>query len=336
MEESEISEILLSGTRQIYNLSHQTDFDGIASAAIIMHYTGMPKNNLHFGIYTAESFGAVKDWSDRIMFRDSIFVITDMSVNDILVPDVERLLSSVKARNNMIFWIDHHPWGAEAIDKISKYADFLICGENNVCAAELAYSILSKRSESARAIAETAHKTDFNLRTEENKGLLDMLSCAITYMCYTNDIESLKEMVRDVSNLKLDSSLIKEKYGLYNADVEKNLSVLYGNMKKFVAGKHTIGISYSKNLQSTQGCMALKEKLDTEINIMINTDTKKINLRSADGVDCSFIAKAFGGGGHPQASGAEVPAGIDLSKKEGIEKLNQMIIEVSEAHHKTL
>ncbi len=337
MQEKEASDILLDGTHKIYNLSHMSDFDGIGSAAVIMHYTRMPKENLNFGVYTKESIKGVKEWTDKIGFSGSVFIISDMPPQKEYIDEIASLLESIKQRNNLVFWIDHHPWEENDYKAISKYLDFAIYGEKNVCAAEILYSILSKHSDSGKAIAETAHKTDFNIIKEEDREMLYMLSHTITYMEYNKDLNGLREMARLISNCEFAAPLIKDNYAKYKAESEKNLEILRSNMKRYEIGKYAIGIGYSKNIQSTQACIFIASQLKTEISIMVDTESRKMKLRSPDNkLDCSVIAKAFRGGGHRYAAGGLVPDDIDISSKKGMEELNRRILKVAESESESI
>lgn len=51
----------------------------------------------------------------------------------------------------------------------------------------------------------------------------------------------------------------------------------------------------------------LVEEIPIPVIAIINMKDKKVSLRSAKYFDCSPIAKHYGGGGHPQACGFEIP-----------------------------
>lgn len=67
---------------------------------------------------------------------------------------------------------------------------------------------------------------------------------------------------------------------------------------------------------ASDACAALMQERSVElVASYFDTDTHRVfSLRSSPGVDCSLIAKYYGGGGHPQASGFSVPRDHQLAK----------------------
>ncbi|MCI0329434.1 MAG: bifunctional oligoribonuclease/PAP phosphatase NrnA [candidate division Zixibacteria bacterium] len=51
----------------------------------------------------------------------------------------------------------------------------------------------------------------------------------------------------------------------------------------------------------------------------------KVSLRSQNGIDISPIAKAFGGGGHPNASGCALPLPLAEAKRTVLEKVSELL-----------
>jgi phosphoesterase RecJ-like protein len=76
-----------------------------------------------------------------------------------------------------------------------------------------------------------------------------------------------------------------------------------GNMLKKAGAKEEELEGLSSYLSSVRGSVrvaaVLKERDD---------GTTRVSLRSNPGVDVAAIARRFGGGGHPQAAGATIPA----------------------------
>jgi nanoRNase/pAp phosphatase (c-di-AMP/oligoRNAs hydrolase) len=73
-------------------------------------------------------------------------------------------------------------------------------------------------------------------------------------------------------------------------------------------------------------------KSGSDIAAFINYSEGRCSLRSKSGVDSSYIAKAMGGNGHPQAGGFASPSSEYTGFNEkGRAKLVKRIVEVATA-----
>ncbi len=332
IEGEELYRLITAKPEMTYSITHTADFDGVGSAAIIVNYTKMPLDHIFFIGYTKEDIESAHRWISDIRPSGSTVIFTDISANDTLLPYIIRLLGEIRSNGNTIAWIDHHPWSDTAIKEIREYCDLIICGENEkYCAAELTYQIMSYGGNSAEPIAKTAHLTDFNLRTEKNKGLLDKLACTITFINHnysgSDRMRELRRMTGIISGCDFDNEFINETFEAYTVEAERNLVLLNQNAESFQAGRYRIGIGYGKNIHTNAACALIQDKLDADISVMIFTDTGQISFRSRKGVDCSPIARAFGGNGHPNAAGAN-PERHNLGIEE-VDALKREIVRIA-------
>lgn len=79
----------------------------------------------------------------------------------------------------------------------------------------------------------------------------------------------------------------------------------FEKVSKTVVGRSEYGIVFAEEFTSELGHYIL-DTTDFNIVVLINLKDRKVSLRSKPNVDCSKIAKTYGGGGHPQASGFEL------------------------------
>jgi phosphoesterase RecJ-like protein len=75
-------------------------------------------------------------------------------------------------------------------------------------------------------------------------------------------------------------------------------------------------VSTPKVIQSVKVAALLRETGEREY---------KVSLRSRDGINVARIAEAYGGGGHRNAAGCTVRAGLETAKAELIEKIKEQI-----------
>lgn len=326
--EDELYQLIISNPNKLYNITHIGDFDGIGSAAILAHYAGMPVEHVIFSSYSEEEIAHMKEGILRLNPSNSTIIFSDLSINDRSISAITDILTMLKKKGNRIAWFDHHSWSKKAINEVSKFCDFIICGENpEYCGAELVYKVMSKSGTSAEKIAKTAHLTDFNLRTESNKNILDMLACTITFINYSDDNEeNLRKLVKIISNLDFENEFIKDKYSSYNTEAAKNIKLLKENMVASTTGKYKVGIGYGKHIHKNAACACIEDKLGTDIELFIDVDKGKMSIRSRNGIDCSILAKALEGGGHPQAAAAEIEDKSYLKSKDGLNDLMKILI----------
>lgn len=292
----------------------------------------MSTEHVIFSSYSEQEINHMREEILRLNPFNSTIIFSDLSINDKSISSITNILTILKKKGNTIIWFDHHPWSPKAKEAVSKLCDFIICGENpKYCASELVYKTMSKHGTSAERIAKTAHLTDFNLRTESNKHLLDMLASAISFINYnSNNEENLRKLVKIISNLDFENGFIKEKYSLYNTESEKNIELLKENMIAFNVNGYKMGIGYSKHLQSTAACATIEEELGTDMELFINTNNKHVSMRSRKGVDCSILAKALNGGGHPQASSIEIEDKTYFDNGDRLSELIKSLIRKAE------
>lgn len=305
--------LVKSNRASIYNVTHIADFDGMGSAAMLMHYAGVPKERIFFGNYMRQAIDRIIEELNAAKLHNSLIIFTDMGVNDSTIETLKGLLHWLKDKGNKVAWIDHHPWNDTAVREIGGECAYLVAGENkNYCATELVYKeLFENEADTAYGmnLANIAHYADFNIRNEQLDPLLFEITGAITYINYNQgNIARLRDLVSEFAKGNYKNGITKEAYANYLKDSELSIKELEESLEKHSIGNLTLGIGYSKRLGSTQACAIIADELKADIAIFVNTDSRKVSLRSDKAVDCSKLAIALGGGGHPQASGCEVNA----------------------------
>ena len=67
---------------------------------------------------------------------------------------------------------------------------------------------------------------------------------------------------------------------------------------------------------------------DVKVGVLfkeLSPNKTKISLRSQNGIDISPIAKSFGGGGHPNASGCALPMPLAEAKRTVLQKISELL-----------
>ncbi len=308
---------------EVYNVTHGVDIDGMSSAALLVHYYGLPLNNILFINYDESRFPDTMKQIGKLHARNGLFVFSDFNANDSLAPSIVKLFRSLRDMGNRIIWLDHHPWGDATLRAISPYCDLIIAGENRYrCGAELVYKVLCKGDAFGDRLARFAHVSDFALKGDSaaQDALIKKYSLAITYFNlggFRRCDAHLRRLVAHLAKGEFRNSSVDSAYKGYIAIMKKSLDRLMRTSLKTDAGRHSIAIGFSRSLNGNTGCGALMGRFSADIALSVDTTPGKMSgsLRSTGGVDCSVLARALGGGGHPPASGFNIRKGsYDFSR----------------------
>ena len=295
--------------RTIYCVTHKTDMDGVASAAMMHKFYGVPTERMKFMEYSLASYNEIVEWLTGKDISNSALLFSDVGFNPDAFPLLRPALMMLKQKGNLVVWLDHHPWSPEQITFCSENLSYMVVGENRLmCGTDLVYNILCKGEDkdgSGMKLAELAHTMDFNLRSKSTDQLTFRLARAITYMLWDkqNTESYLRKLVPVIAEMDFGNRLIVNSERKYLEEEKANIVELLSGAKTFMAAGHSITVGFGKRLQSNAACEALMSKEGSDIAAFVNYSEGRCAMRSKSGVDCSYIAKAMGGNGHPQAAG---------------------------------
>ncbi|MEM0149499.1 MAG: DHHA1 domain-containing protein [Candidatus Micrarchaeaceae archaeon] len=328
-----VDKLVSMGSENLYNVTHMSDLDGISSAALLFKFFSMPLEHVYFTDYKLDTIKGVSESIDSLNLKGAAIIISDFSSNKANTEAMKEFLSRQKSKGNMLIWLDHHPWLEDSLASMSQLLDFGIAGENSAyCATEIIYKVLCENADTdgtGRKIAETAHIADFNLApppplgdTSPNTGL------AINYYAHIDKEklnEGLRGLVKDVADLKYESSRFANATALYRKMAEAEFEKLKKGMKQIDAYGIKTVIGFGRLMHATSTCSMLHELTGADLVIYIRVDEKAVSLRSWGDVDCSKIAFNMRGGGHPHAAAFRIDDYGDLSTKEAQDKFVGMI-----------
>ena len=309
----------------IISLTHASDIDGVSSAALIKMKYGVPDSNIFFADYSMKSLLSAGRGIRKALKPGTTLFITDIGINKGLAPEFIRIIKSVKGLNGSVVWFDHHFWEDSEIRNVAGGCDLAVIGENKrYCATEITYRELSVRGAFARRLSDTVHYSDFNIRPRERskRRLIGIYALSIAYY------NTLGVNKRRKGLLHIVDTLCKGKFfdGRMAADASfferRNLERIAEMAKRLHYAGENIAVGFGPEMQSTQACASISEKSGRDISIYVNVKAGTCHLRSKK-ADCSIIARAFGGGGHPHACGFS----IDKRKYGGFsEKKKEMLV----------
>ena len=206
---------------------------------------------------------------------------------------VERWLKRAKEAGWKVEWRDHHRWEDREMDTVRPLVSLLSI-DTTTCATGIAAKDLAGGDARAGEIARVV--CDYDLwRNEDPRSMV--LGRILTR-------PGLRDYVRDrlVEGIFSDSVIRKEYDGIL-ADMERDIrkSIRHTNL----AGKrYRIAFSPLYGYPSDTASR-IRETFRSDIEVIVSRNGR-FSIRSVPGIS-HLIARRFGGGGHPHASGGAFP-----------------------------
>lgn len=237
--------------------------------------------------------------------KDNIY-ITDISVNS----EVEKLLEKEFAKNRFVKLIDHHKTAyhlnkREWAEVNAEHKDGSKSSATSLYYEYLIENGLIKKTNFLDQFVEYVRLYDTWDWERENvleaKKLNDLF-----YILGLSKFEELILKRVDEKNFEFSETekLILE---LEEKKIERYISMKENQMILTWYKNFKIGIVYGEQYTSELGNELNKKHPYLDFILIINYGTKNVSFRTIyKNVDVSKIAKEFGGGGHPQASGARL------------------------------
>ncbi len=284
----------------------------MASAALLMHYYKMPSKNVFFINYGGEILGKTLDEIEKIKGKGNVLVISDFGMVNDNGSRMGDVLSEFKVRGNHIIWLDHHVWKEKEIEKMSKFCDFMVVGENlNFCGTELVYKFLCEKDNFGDELARITHFADFALKSKSDAD--NLLIKKITMAMHSMGDDSptnpmLREFIECLAKGDFDCKIINEHYERYMKETGPLMDELMESAEIFEVNGVRIAVGFNKKLSHQEACMEMIDRLNVDISIYISNESGHSSIRSKRdakswGVVSIGLATALGGGGHPLASG---------------------------------
>jgi nanoRNase/pAp phosphatase (c-di-AMP/oligoRNAs hydrolase) len=320
----------------IYNLTHNSDIDGIVSAALLLNKKIIKnKNDILFCNYDKEIKNEIIKKINNINRKNVCLFITDFNIPQ---DDLEFLnsLEKFKKRGGYIIELDHHPTKFEPDKKYLNLFNVIIFGENkNFCSADLVYKFIifnenkNKEDKILNKIVELAHLSDFYLYKGTNlEETIEKISDIIDYINNHAKIhvenKNLRRIVEYMSKNELENKFINEFYNKFKKNINKYINELNNNIYTFeIDNNIKFGVGFSTNIKSNKACEIIFSKINPnpDIVIFINRKSGSGSIRTKS-IDSTELARILGGNGHPKASGFNLNLKIKTKKsKEEVLKL---------------
>ncbi len=313
---ADFADFLYKNAERAYCFVHEQDLDGIASAAMLVHFFNVPLCNIFFGRPGKKMDDILKKIRE-IKPKGKIVIFADIATNPSVAGTLGRIVYGLKGSENYIAWIDHHPLGKES-RKIIGSCDFSIAKDfKDKCAADLIYGIGKniRKDKGMEELDRLAHMSDFNLKDKKYDRIIAQIAGAIHYINGRKDKEKLlRKMVKLVGYNKYEDNFINKAYKNYAKLREAEIGKMLDRLQVHRINNTCIGIGYGKNISSGDACNLIHEKANCDISVFINTESNTLHFRGY-GTECLNIARQYGGNGHTYASGADFEKGSNNIKQ---------------------
>ncbi|MCW6159592.1 MAG: hypothetical protein LVQ95_00680 [Candidatus Micrarchaeales archaeon] len=324
---------------KIYNITHSSDIDGLASAALLAHCYGMPARNVFFSQPSGKQFEDSVKLIKRLAGKGNLLVLTDLAMNKSNNKKMAEALSSFKRKGNSIIWLDHHSWDQSSVNALSKYCDIIVMGELPFCGADLVYRLLCEKDAVGGELARIAHFADFAIYPKRYEKLIWNINYTQKILGTDDRIDSpkLRRLVSLLSMGRYDDRYITSVAKAYIRRSKPYMDALMKNATAANVNGVRIAVGFSKKISNQVACIDMLKRFRADVAVYVPTDTGHCSIRCQSridrkrmvrvgGVDGARLARTLGGNGHPLASGFAIEVGRGLTE-DGIERIRNLIIE---------
>lgn len=299
--------------KQEVKLFSHTDLDGYGCNVILKSIIGLKPDceNLNYDKINER----VKEYFINKEYEQySTTYITDISVNDEVAEMIDNI---VKTKNVRVMLLDHHPT-AIGLNKYAWATVDIERGNEKTSGTRMLYdefkdlidylsneNLINKSGlfdfvEHVRKYDTWLWKEKYNdIKPKQLNDLFFLLGTERFMEKILNNLKfSLTNMAEFINENKLLLELQQEKIDKYVENKNKEI------ISKNIIG-YNVGIVFAEQFQSELGNRL--SEMNPQYDLIVMIGDKTVSYRTVkDNIDCGQVAKLFGGGGHPKASGSQI------------------------------
>jgi oligoribonuclease NrnB/cAMP/cGMP phosphodiesterase (DHH superfamily) len=342
------------GGMRLYCITHSSDLDGMASAALLVRQYRMPISHVFFGNYNF--FKSIANAIDSIKGSGKTLVISDLAVDVRKGGSILSALRRFRKRENYVIWLDHHPWADSSTEMFSKVCDILINGEMDRCGTELVYAFMCDRDKFCDRLVRNTHVADFvdtcvfkhrecllkrgrklgkvralrDVFSKDEIRTMEMLTRTIKVMRKKESPGNprLRKLVAAIAKDGADNPLTRSMSAKYVSVSKPHIDALMKNIRAFYINGRKIALGTSRKISNQDASTKMLYDLKADIAVYVNGDTGHASVRSKVGVPSRFLAEKLGGGGHDFASSFAIRK--NQVNEKGMGRLEERIREIAQ------
>lgn len=279
---SGLADAVKSRTARVVHLTHN-DLDAVGADAI--HRMKYGRDGVFTIWCSVNRFSSLFSLVASCEGRGDLISISDLGYH----ADDEKIAARARSNHWKIEWRDHHRWRENEIKKIEKATDLLRI-DTSVCATGIVARDLQPENPVAAEIARVVCDYDLWKHADPRSAVLgQVLQRRIN-----------REHVR---NCLVAGIFSDERIESQYTDIRREMRAM---MRKSLHNATVLGKKYRIAFAPLYGYPSetahfIRDELHTDMEVIIGKDGK-FSLRSVPPVS-HLIAREFGGGGHPNASG---------------------------------
>jgi oligoribonuclease NrnB/cAMP/cGMP phosphodiesterase (DHH superfamily) len=319
-------------------ISHRKDLDGLSSAALMVRYFTKHRP-LPFYLTLRDYPDGSNIIEDRLLdIKGSEIYLADLATDQKFIDEVVTKLRRLKANNNKIVWMDHHPTREDIAASIKRTVDLLDLRESTTTGSETVYDRLYRKNsikdEHAELLARLGHDSDLmEMKISVTQKLVMLID-------YYNFIDAGTTFYPDLIQLVLYLAAPKkeadpeailmqdhlQQLTRYKKLLEKEKKRVFENVEIVNTGGYKFAIfKYPTIFSGTRISAEVLSNFEVDASIGYSQDGSGSVRRNNSSVSCRQIAKLLGGGGHEFAAGFSL--GFEINNKGDDSRARQMIIE---------
>jgi uncharacterized protein len=291
---------------KVITFSHESDLDGLFSAAIIL--IRYPQAKIVFLNYGDESFMKMRGFIEsatRSSKERGIIFVSDLGLNSdtSLIDTCRKTFSLAKENNWNIVWIDHHPWPEVAIEGIEPFVDLVLDSTGTKCAAELIYEKFLSGNLLAEKLASLAHTMDYFTNDQYLTPTSELIRY---YHNFPDRYHRLINLAKKSSQGILWDIEMQTDYSEYVQLRDEAKERVLSTMR--IREIHKIRVAFVQTSPFIQNSLFSEEvfkKTGVDLAMFYSTDGRVSIRRNNNKISCNDIAANLPeGGGHVFAAGA--------------------------------
>lgn len=281
-------------------ISHGKCLDGVGSAIVTLRALG--RDNVGVAFAQPDDMAAILKSYASVAGRGRTLMVADLSLQKEEFAAVIAACAKLRRNGWILEWRDHHhkQWEGLALKRLTQYLEVLeVNRDASESGASLQQKALAPHDPFLRKLAETVRDRDLWVNRLPDSEALEF---ALTAMGARRFVDHF--LATRPSDPLVDATISKAAR-VERARQASVLARLLDGTRIYGEGRGRVGIVYGWLPKNTGLHEVLSEKgCAVAINVRPNG---KVSLRSRRNAPvCHRIAQAFHGGGHPNASGADL------------------------------
>jgi oligoribonuclease NrnB/cAMP/cGMP phosphodiesterase (DHH superfamily) len=289
---------------KVFIFSHESDLDGLYSAAIgLIRY---PQATTVFLGYGADNFNKIGNFlysATHYSQERGLVIISDLGLNDDIIEICKQIFSDATRNGWKIMWVDHHPWSQQAIDSVKPLVEIVLDASGNKCAADLMHETLLPGNQLAGKLANMAHTMDFFTKDQYLTPISELIRY---YQTFPDFYARLSGLARKSAIGILWDVDMQSDYNDYVRLRDKARDEVFATMQIRPVGSFKVAyVQASPYLQSSLFSEEVFAKTNADLVLFYSSKGKVSIRRNNDAISCRDIAANLPeGGGHAYAAGA--------------------------------